>query len=427
MRVGYQRCATCLLAMGFALGATCTSRAADDKPAPFADASAAASDAAATDEESLVDPAFDRYVNMLLLGKAWNDMDAGLLVDVALQLAEGERVLQRSHRAISAEKLLELATHVAVETNDEATLERLAKVAKARDDQELTSRVAMAGKLAGKSRDAGSSLTMAQVGSSEYTLFRNYMTEIRGARIAQDTTRLDRIAMRVDTDSELSSLSREELREEIQRVRSGTPEEIGVNDWTRRILNKLQSANRAGLLGFYLVPDPRGMLITNFIPGTSAGQLSQTGELQVGDVVLTLAGRRIYSVQDIYAITDRTPAGAPLQMEMLTRYNEPYWIWISPSGSGGVAACRRGCGRPIAGGGYPSYPSPGFGGSQPAAAAYAGPGQGGPQAPAAAAYSGPGQGGFPAPPMAASREPDPTGPVPAQAGRSAPGRPSGRR
>ena len=404
MRVRWHTCVTCFLALGLATAVGSPAQADDEK----GNASTEVSAASAPDVESLADPAFDRYVNMLLLGKAWDEMDAGLLVDVALQLAEGERVVQRSHRAISAEKLLELATHVAVETNDDATLKRLAKVAKARDDQDLASQVALAGKLAGKSRDTASSLTIAQVGSSEYTLFRNYMIEIRGARIAQDTTRLDRIAMRVDTDSELSSLSRQELREEIQRVRAGTPEEIGVNDWTRRILNKLQSAHRAGLLGFYLVPDPRGMLITSFIPGTSAGQLSQTGELQVGDVVLTLAGRRILSVQDIYAITDYTPAGAPLRMEMLTRYNEPYWIWITPSGSGGVAACQRGGGRPISGGVYPYPADPGYGGPQPAAAAYAGPGPGGPPAPAAAARV----------------EPGPEGPVPAKAGRSAPGRPS---
>ncbi len=181
------------------------------------------------------------------------------------------------------------------------------------------------------------------------------------------------------------------------------PEQTGVDDSIRRILGKLQDAHRAGLLGFYVVPDRRGMLITSFIPGTSADQLHQDGELQAGDVVRALAGRPIYRVQDIYQITDRTPAGAPLRMEMLTRYNEPYWIWITPSGGGGVAACEPGCGRPIAGGG-----GPGFGpGPEPAAPAYGRPGRGG----------FPGDAGFPA-------AADPAGPMPARVDRTVPRRPA---
>ena len=121
--------ATCFLALGLALGATCMSPANGQESDKPADSSAVVPEAPPADAEDLADPAFDRYVNILLLGKAWDEMDAGLLVDVGLQLAEGERVLQRCHRAIGARKLLELATYVAVETNDKTALERLAKVA----------------------------------------------------------------------------------------------------------------------------------------------------------------------------------------------------------------------------------------------------------------------------------------------------------
>src|SRR5690349_11388462 len=44
----------------------------------------------------LTDPAFDKYVDISLLGRAWSSKDSALLTDIALQLAEGERVLMRA-------------------------------------------------------------------------------------------------------------------------------------------------------------------------------------------------------------------------------------------------------------------------------------------------------------------------------------------
>src|SRR5579871_3302728 len=57
----------------------------------------------------LRDPAFDRYVDMNLLRKGWDNLDSSLLADVGLQLAEGERVLYRPHKAVGAEQILSLA------------------------------------------------------------------------------------------------------------------------------------------------------------------------------------------------------------------------------------------------------------------------------------------------------------------------------
>src|SRR3990170_1248000 len=53
--------------------------------------------------KELRDPAFDRYVNLALLGTAWADLDSSLMTDVAFQLIEGERVLVRPHRVISTD------------------------------------------------------------------------------------------------------------------------------------------------------------------------------------------------------------------------------------------------------------------------------------------------------------------------------------
>ena len=59
--------------------------------------------------ENLRDPAFDRYIDLALLCKAWNEKDASALADVALQVREGERILLRPYRGFSSQQLLQEA------------------------------------------------------------------------------------------------------------------------------------------------------------------------------------------------------------------------------------------------------------------------------------------------------------------------------
>ena len=85
----------------------------------------------------LDDPAFAQHINLLLLGVAWDNQDPALMTDLGLQLAEGERILMRSHKAIRSEQVLELAANLAGDRRDRATLARMAIVAKARGDKRL--------------------------------------------------------------------------------------------------------------------------------------------------------------------------------------------------------------------------------------------------------------------------------------------------
>ena len=99
-----------------------------------------------------VDPAFDRYVDVSLLGAAWESQDAAALTDVALQLAEGEKALFRSHKTFTSKDVFEKALAVAADQKDSATLERLAKIAKACDCKDFAAKVAQTTKLAADSR-----------------------------------------------------------------------------------------------------------------------------------------------------------------------------------------------------------------------------------------------------------------------------------
>lgn len=90
----------------------------------------------------LDDPAFARHVDLLLLGTAWDNHDAALMTDVGLQLAEGERILMRPHKAVKSEQVIELATYLAGARKDKPTLLRIKKVAESRKDQQLMTLVA---------------------------------------------------------------------------------------------------------------------------------------------------------------------------------------------------------------------------------------------------------------------------------------------
>ena len=79
----------------------------------------------------MYDEDFAKHVDLRMLGVAWQTLDAKLMTDVALQLREAERVLGRKHPKITSDQVLKLAGKAAADSDDKATLERLARVAQA--------------------------------------------------------------------------------------------------------------------------------------------------------------------------------------------------------------------------------------------------------------------------------------------------------
>jgi hypothetical protein len=73
------------------------------------------------------DTAFDQFVDLTYLGQAWQELSPSKLADCGLQLAEGERVLLREHKAITAQRVLSYAIQLAGQQGDGETLVRLAK------------------------------------------------------------------------------------------------------------------------------------------------------------------------------------------------------------------------------------------------------------------------------------------------------------
>jgi hypothetical protein len=100
------------------------------------------------------DPAFERYVDLAALGRAWDALDAAGVADGALALIEGERVLQRQHAGLSGADVAVVAARLAVERGDGDTLARLEKAAARSGHPKLVEQFAAVKLLGGKSRSA---------------------------------------------------------------------------------------------------------------------------------------------------------------------------------------------------------------------------------------------------------------------------------
>lgn len=150
------------------------------------------------------DPAFEHYVDMRLLGHAWADLDPVVMTDVGLQLAEAERILLRPHKAqITADQILALATKLAAERHDTATLGRIAKAAARHGKTALAAEAAADLKLAEQSRglDLAMAVPIDSLSTSQFALYRGYIQDIQAAKAMADRRELKRI------EEELSSLT----------------------------------------------------------------------------------------------------------------------------------------------------------------------------------------------------------------------------
>ena len=100
----------------------------------------------------VTDPAFETYVNPELLQRASNSADPVLLTDVAMQFAEAERILLRSHIAISSKEIMDSAFRFALATKDQVTIDRLKQGAEKYGDTGLLAEFSKQEKLAAESR-----------------------------------------------------------------------------------------------------------------------------------------------------------------------------------------------------------------------------------------------------------------------------------
>lgn len=295
---------------------------------------------AASDEfvpTEYLDLGFARYVDLGQVGPALNSRNSELLADIALQLAEGERVLLRGHKSgLTSRGLLKRAAIAASEQGDEATLKRLNQAASDSNDQALIAELSSLKKVGGASRasHAGLAVSLENAPLDTIVEIKECLNLLKEAALIGDPALLDAVDAKIAKIPGASDTQKAALKEQVQKSRSEIP---AAESAESRAIVKLAGSSRGGLIGLYVYPSQRGALISSFIPGTDAARLNWQGELMTGDVIVAYDGNRVWSAQDIIAISNQYPDGTTLRMDLETSFGAPFWLNVTPGG-GQVAA-----------------------------------------------------------------------------------------
>ncbi|HKI37297.1 MAG TPA: hypothetical protein VKA46_35920 [Gemmataceae bacterium] len=218
-------------------------RAGDPGPPPPAEPAEAPAEEGLPEE--FKDRAYERYIDVAYLRDALAKGDPVGLADCALQLAEGERVLLRPHKAVTSDKLFRLAAKVAAEKRDKETLARLGRAAKELKNDELAKAVAAAATLAGGARkpDPSVSVALDQVRPETVVLYQSFVQEIKSAKSIGSKAQLDALETSVKAAEELDEKLRTPLLKQISDARGALPEK---GDPELDVLARLAMASRGG-------------------------------------------------------------------------------------------------------------------------------------------------------------------------------------
>jgi len=192
----------------------------------------------------LSDRAFDVYVSPQLIGRAYISSDSALLTDVALQLAEGERVLLRSRSGLTAAQASQLAIKAASDKQDKASLERLSRHAERQGDKDLASRIATAKKLTALSRDTTwrMMIPIEEVEIDDVQRIRYCVQKIDQAKLTSDSRCLK--ALEDDVKGCIPDRFQESLQKMIAEARATMPEKEEINEDLVTFLSRLAASSR---------------------------------------------------------------------------------------------------------------------------------------------------------------------------------------
>lgn len=231
----------------------------DDGPGPdFANA------ASPEDKlSSVIDVPFKQYVDISLLRDAFASGDAATMVDIGLQLKEGERVLQRSHRAFESRQILEIAVRLASAQQDADSLARLAKAAEISGDKALGESVATANQLAGQQRAAVPPLPEATdtLSLEEISALNHILMQLETAKALGSRETLQAFESRVKQSPLPKGEFRSYLEAQLAEAISQSAEAADDSDATLKTLEALSGGTRAITLA------PRSLAIST--PNTS--------------------------------------------------------------------------------------------------------------------------------------------------------------
>jgi hypothetical protein len=249
------------------------------------------------------DPAFDRYLDMELLDRAWSDKNAPLLADVGLQLAEGERVLFRSHPDVTADQVLAMATRTAVERRDAKTLARLTKAAEALNKAELRAQTSGALRLASASRaaDAALALPADRTSPEEFLLMRDTLERIVDAKVMGDVESLNILIQLAPKMEDLTEAQRKTIVKTATAARDALPKDAAIDPAAAAITKLLdesrsprrphhgrtarKAAKESATLGVRYSGAYNGIRVTGLVKGGPTA-LVKGDKLEVNDLIV---------------------------------------------------------------------------------------------------------------------------------------------
>ena len=181
-------------------------------------------------------------MDVRLIATAVSTLDAALLTDAALQLAEGERVLLRSHKGLPAQGVIQAAVKLASQKRDKASLERLAKFAMLTKNEELGKQVKTNLDLAMASRTAPALMIPADTRPEQLSVYKGLIAILDSAvllhdakgvsAVAEDVKKLEKGAL----PDKLTADLEKRIKEAETNVKSASPTD------TQKALSMLQSA-----------------------------------------------------------------------------------------------------------------------------------------------------------------------------------------
>lgn len=202
------------------------------------------------------DPAFDHYVDFVELGSALAAMDAARVADAGLQMAEGERILFRQHRSLSADGVLCAAARLASQSQDKQTLQRLQAYAKSSGRAALVKQLEADARLGSASRALTAKVDVEQTSPADYALLCQMRERIELASCLRDVAALESIEGELNAIDRISESVLKMLRTELADAKKtlGSTSAASSDD---RALAYLADFSRSIPVDFKRLPRPK--------------------------------------------------------------------------------------------------------------------------------------------------------------------------
>jgi hypothetical protein len=187
-----------------------------------------------------MDPAFAKFVDLSFVAEGMAGPNASLLADVALGLAEGERVLVRTHRTgLTSEAMMAKVVKLAARSNDKMTLERIAKASTSLSKPQWAKLVTEAKEFAGVSRD-GPMVALGKIDVSTVALMERVRQACDVAELTGQKEPLEGLKKQI-ASTEADAKVKGHVADLIDSTLKGLPEKP---DDTGKLLEEFSAASR---------------------------------------------------------------------------------------------------------------------------------------------------------------------------------------